>query len=190
MATEFELKYRATEETIAAINTACKEPPAQYRMQTTYYDTPSHSLSSHHITLRRRMENDISICTLKAPADLGRLEFELECDNIEEAIPKLCKLSGIDPTLLAEGVAPVCGARFTRLARTINLPDATVELALDKGVLLGGGKELPLCEVEVELKAGAPSAAVAYAGQLALAYGLQPEKKSKFARAMALAKGE
>ena len=190
MATEYELKYGATAAALAAIDAAYKEAPTRYQMETTYYDTPSHALSQRHITLRRRMENETSVCTLKAPAKLGRAEFELECDNIEEAIPELCKLSGVDPTLLSEGVTPVCGARFTRLAHTITLPDATVELALDSGVLLGGGKELPLCEVEVELKEGSPSAAAFFAAQLALAYGLQPENKSKFARAIALAKGE
>ncbi|MBQ8796607.1 MAG: CYTH domain-containing protein [Oscillospiraceae bacterium] len=190
MATEFELKYGATEDTLAAIDAAYTETPTRYQMQTTYYDTPSHALSERHITLRRRMENDISVCTLKAPAKLGRAEFELECDSIEKALPELCKLSSIDPALLAEGIVPVCGARFTRLARTLTVPGATVELALDNGVLLGGGKELPLCEVEVELKVGIPTAAAAFAVQLATAYGLQPESKSKFARAIALAKGE
>lgn len=190
MAVEYELKYGATEAALAAIDTAFKETPTVYQMQTTYYDTPNRALSERHITLRRRMENDISVCTLKAPAKLGRAEFELECDSIEKALPELCKLASIDPALLSEGIVPVCGARFTRLARTLTIPGAEVELALDKGVLLGGGKELPLCEVEVELKAGEPSAAAAFAVQLAIAYGLQPEKKSKFVRANALAKGE
>ena len=190
MATEYELKYRATEEALAAIDDACAEAPIHYQMQTTYYDTPSRALSERHITLRRRMENDISVCALKAPAKLGRAEFELECDSIEKSLPELCKLASVDPALLSEGIVPVCSARFTRLARILTLPGATVELALDKGVLLGGGKELPLCEVEVELKEGEPSAAAAFAVRLATAYRLQPEKKSKFARANALARGE
>ena len=188
MATEYELRYGATAAALAAIDAAYKDTPTRYQMETTYYDTPSHALSQRHITLRRRMENGTSVCTLKAPAKLGRAEFELEWDDIEKAIPELCKLSGVDPALLSEGVTPVCGARFTRLARTLTLPGGEVELALDKGVLLGGGKELPLCEVEVELKKGEPFAAAAFAAQLATVYGLQPEPKSKFARAVALTK--
>ena len=82
----------------------------------------------------------------------------------------------------------MCGARFIRRARTITLPNATVEFALDQGVLLGGHKELPLYEVEVELKDGEPAAAAAYAVELALTYGLQPEPKSKFKRAYDLTK--
>ena len=192
MAVEFELKYNATADTLKAIARAMSGAPTAYKMQTTYYDTPSGDLSARHITLRRRMENDSSVCTLKTPADLGREEYELSCNTIEEAIPELCKLSGIKelPQLLENGVVEVCGARFIRQAWQITLPAATVELALDQGHLLGSGKELPLCEVEVELKTGDPKAATAYAMQLAIAFGLQPEKRSKFARAIALAKGE
>ena len=65
-----------------------------------------------------------------------------------------------------------------------------VELALDEGVLSGGSREVPLCEVEVELKSGSREAAVIYATQLAVAYGLKQEKGSKFRRAKALAEGE
>ena len=63
-----------------------------------------------------------------------------------------------------------------------------MEIALDEGVLLGGGKELPLCELEVELKEGSREAMDAFAAQIAEIYGLQPERKSKFARAIALYK--
>lgn len=188
MAMEYELKYAATEAVLEQINSAMSAPAEVYKMQTTYYDTPSRNLGKRHITLRRRLENEKSVCTLKAPAKLGRAEFELECEDIESAIPELCKLSGVDPALLSQGVAPVCGARFIRRARTITLPNATVELALDQGVLLGGHKELPLYEVEVELKDGEPAAAAAYAVELALTYGLQPEPKSKFKRAYDLTK--
>ena len=82
---------------------------------------------------------------------------------------------------------PICGARFLRKAKTVTLPDCTVEIALDKGVLLGGGKEIPLCEVEVELKTGPEGAAVTFAQALAAEFGLQPEQKSKFKRASMLA---
>ena len=65
-----------------------------------------------------------------------------------------------------------------------------MELALDEGFLLGGGKEQPLCEVEVELKAGSEDAAADFAMTLAQEYGLRPETRSKIARAMALAATE
>ena len=84
----------------------------------------------------------------------------------------------------------MCGARFTRLAKTVELPGCTVEIALDEGVLLGGGREIPLCELEVELKAGTEAAAMAWARHLAEKFGLRSESQSKFRRASLLAKGE
>ena len=68
------------------------------------------------------------------------------------------------------------------------LENCTLELALDNGVLLGNGKEKRLCELEVELKSGSEAAAAAYAKQLAHQYGLRPEKKSKYLRALELSR--
>lgn len=192
MGLEFELKYRATPEKIAAIRNAVSSAEQHFLMQTTYYDTPSGELSKRHWTLRCRQENQTSVCTLKLPAPEGRAEFELECQRIEDALVELCKLSGQTELLLLarQGLVPVCGARFQRIAKTLSLASCTVELALDTGILLGGDRELPLCEIEVELKAGTPEAACAYGEALAQTYGLQPETASKFRRALALAKGE
>ena len=88
--------------------------------------------------------------------------------------------------LTQKGVVPVCGARFTRQALTVELPEGAVELALDKGILFAGDREMPICEVEVELKDGDPAAAVQFAKWLAEKYALQPETRSKFKRAKAL----
>jgi len=193
MGIEFELKYRATPEQLAQIELFAEGERTLYHMQTTYYDTPDGKLSERYYTLRCRMENERAVCTLKAPVEeRGRGEWELDCDDIGKAIPELCKLGAPADLqeLTAGGLVPICGARFTRIAKTVVLPDCTVELALDKGVLMGGGKEVPLCEVEVELKSGEPAYCEAYARQLALIFGLEPEKKSKFRRALALYKGE
>ena len=62
-----------------------------------------------------------------------------------------------------------------------------MELALDQGYLLGGGKELPFSEVEVELKSGSEEAAVRFGQALAREMNLKPESRSKVARARALA---
>ena len=193
MGIEFELKYRATPQLQQQILGEIPGADQRFSMQTTYYDTPSASLSARHYTLRRRMENEVSVCTLKAPAtNSARGEWEVNCDSIETAIPMLCKLGcpADLPVLTAEGVVPICGARFTRIARTVELPDCVVELAIDEGVLMGGGKEIPLCEVEIELKSGSQAVCVAFAQKLAELYRLTPEEKSKFRRALDLYRGE
>lgn len=194
MGVEYERKFRATPEALRAIDAASEGQRTVYRMQTTYYDTADEKLSRRFYTLRRRMENNTAVCTLKAPLEegFGRGEWELPCEDIQKAIPELCKLGGPADLqeLTAGGVIPVCGARFTRIAKTVELQNAAVELALDEGKLMGGGREMPLCEVEVELKSGDPARCDAYARQLAVAFDLKPEEQSKFRRAFALYKGE
>ena len=192
MGMELEWKYAAKGEALAKLR-ASYPGLLPIAMETTYYDTPKGELAARHITLRRRYENGRSVCTLKTPGQgSARGEWDTENATIEEAIPVLCKLSGYEHlrVLLYGGVIPVCGARFTRLATTLTLPDCTLELALDEGVLMGGGREIPQCEVEVELKSGSQEAALRFAQDLAEAYGLQPEPRSKYARAKALAEGE
>jgi len=192
MGIEFELKYRIRPETMEAL-AAAMGPGAVLEMETTYYDTPDGALSKHRWTLRRRYENGKSVCTLKTPAGVSaRREWEVEAPTVEAGIPELCKLGGPEELkkLTASGLIPTCGARFRRRYWTESFRDSVLELALDRGVLLGGGREQPLCELEVELKSGSPEDAVAYARILAEKYGLEPEEKSKFRRALDLAKEE
>ena len=189
MGREFELKYAATEAELALLRSRYPQL-TPIAMETTYYDTPAGTLGKLHWTLRRRMENGKSVCTLKTPLpDGSRGEWETECDKILNAIEPLCALGAPKQLALltAGGVEPVCGAKFTRLAGRIDANGCTVELALDRGVLTGGRKILPFAEVEVELKDGAEAAAVAFAEALARELGMRPEPRSKVARARALA---
>lgn len=191
MGREYELKYRADGEKIAAIQRKYGVF-TPISMETTYYDTPDLKLAFHHWTLRRRLENGVSVCTFKKPLDDGsRAEWEVECGSIMNGIMQLCQ-SGAPWELMratAGGLMPLCGAKFTRLAKVMELEGCTVELALDRGVLTGRNRELPLAEVEVELKTGSEEAAAAFAERLAAEFALEPEPLSKFARAMALAMG-
>ena len=192
MGREFELKFAASEVAFRALEEKWEDFTV-ISMETTYYDTPDGALSSRHITLRRRMENAVSVCTVKTPiSEHGRGEWELECDDIHAAIPQLCKLGATEEllALTCGGILPVCGAKFNRKAKLLVLEKCAVEIALDQGVLLGGNRQLPIREVEVELKDGSEEAAVAFAAELAKEYGLTPENKSKFRRAQLLSKGE
>ena len=192
MGAEFELKYAAT----PAQQDAIMKDLGGFTpiiMETTYYDTADGALSQRRITLRCRLENGVSVCTVKTPEmDNVRGEWETECDSIDAAIPVLCKLGcPVDlPMLTKDGLNAICGARFTRMAKTVELESCVVEIAVDSGVLFGGGREEPLCEVEVELKSGSREEAEGYAVALAERYSLVPEEKSKFRRALALTRGE
>ena len=189
MGREFELKYRADAGDISAIQKKYGEFTS-ISMETAYYDTVSADFGRRHWTLRRRYENDLSVCTLKTPAPGGgRGEWEAQAPDIQAGLNAL--LSQDTPAELADlaklPLVLTCGARFTRLAKTLTIPGAVLELALDEGVLLGGGRELPFAEVEAELKEGSEEAVRAFAEALAQEFSLKEEKRSKHVRAMLLA---
>lgn len=190
MGREFELKYAANPADLEYFREKYPNLNA-IAMETVYYDSIDGKLGDLHWTLRRRMENGRSVCTLKTPAGgLGRNEWEVECPCIGDALELLLQQGAPRQLLLfgAMGLTESCGARFTRLAGIIETDGATVELALDQGVLTGGGKELPFAEVEIELKDGSEEAAIRFADQLAAQRQLKPEPRSKVARARSLAK--
>lgn len=190
MEIEFELKYRVTAEAMEALAEDMGQGET-LDMETTYYDTPDFAMARLRYTLRRRWENGRSVCTLKTPADgSARNEWEVECPTVQEAIPMLCKLGCPEdlPILVSGGLEPICGARFRRRFWNVSFQGSRLELALDQGVLLGGSREAPLRELEIELKSGSRLAAVSFASLLTGRYRLEPELKSKFRRALELAR--
>ena len=192
MGIEFELKYRASEAAFAAIRQAYPQPEELLQMQTTYYDTPDGSLSARHWTLRSRLENGRNICTLKTPAGSARQEWETEAADIFAALPAFREMGCPEElfTLTQTGLRPICGARFTRIAKTVAVNGSILEIAMDSGVLTGGSRQIPLTELEVELKSGREEDCLAFARELAATFGLEAEPYSKFRRALDLYKGE
>ena len=193
MGTEYELKFRAD---AAVIDRIRGDFPGNWReipMKTTYYDTPGGDLSARKWTLRHRMEGSTHICTLKTPAGgIARRETEVECADILEAIPLLAERSGLQELqgLTAAGVIPVCGAEFVRLAQTMDMEGCVGELALDRGVLRNGSRELPFAEVEAELKEGERLNLNIFGAILAKTYHLEKEPRSKYLRARLLGQEE
>lgn len=187
MGREFELKYQANPAVLEQIQNDFSGFHT-ITMETTYYDTPEGTLGRLHWTVRRRLENGVSVCTVKTNLpDGSRGEWEVEADEVTEALPRLVAMGAPEELLshCARGLLPTCGARFTRKAAMVN--GGRSELALDSGVLLGGGKEEPLYEVEVEQKQGTDQETCRFAQTLARQYGLTPQPRSKLARARALA---
>ncbi len=186
---EYEKKFRATGQIHRQVQQAFPGQWQTISMETAYYDTPDRRLSALRCTLRRRMENGVSVCTLKTPAKGGvRGEWEIQKDTIEDAVSELCKLTGWDALSFLPGapLVNICGAQFTRHARTVHLPNCVAELALDEGVLIGGGKESSLCELEAELKEGSAEALDSFARELARRFSLEEAPVSKFRRALLL----
>ena len=188
MGREFEMKYAATPEKLEEIRRLwnCW---TEFSMETTYFDTADRQLSGKNCTLRQRLENGSPVCTLKTPTGgLGRGEWDVQAPWSARSVAALFDAAG-QPPIAFDSLVPVCGARFTRLARTEELPGCTVEIALDSGILLGGGRKIPLRELEVEVKSGSEAVAMAWADHFAQRFDLRPEHKSKFKRASDLARG-
>lgn len=189
MGREFEVKFSATPEKLAKIREKWEDWSA-ISMETTYFDTPDGALSKENCTLRCRLENGVAVCTIKTPiSQLGRGEWDVQAPWCGETAAKLFAAAGRE-SIPFEQLTAVCAARFHRLTHLEKLPGGNMEIALDEGILLGGGRQIPLCEVEVEQKSGEETATLLWAMILAEEYGLQREKRSKFARASALARGE
>ena len=188
MGREFELKYIATPEKLSAIRNKWNGW-VTFSMKTSYFDTQDGRLSEKKYTLRQRLENGISVCTLKTPTDgFGRGEWDAQAPWNADTVAQLFSAAEKEPVDFSQ-LYCVCGARFTRLAKTVVLPLCTVEIALDEGALIGNNREIPLCEVEIEVKEGSEAAAIAFATAFAAEQELQPETQSKFRRALNLAKG-
>ena len=188
MAQEFEVKYASTQKAMERLEEDFG-PFQSITMETAYYDNPQGDFGAKKWALRRRLENGVGICTLKTPgAGLLRGEWEVTCPEIAQAIPALVALGAPREleAMAAQGLTLCCGAQFIRQVRVISWGESRLELALDEGMLTGGGETEPLCEVEAELKEGRQEDALAFGAHLAAAYGLQPETGSKQARALAL----
>ena len=199
MATELEIKYAVNDLQLLdcilcdpLVLTRMDQP--QYRsiqMETTYYDTEDGALSARKCTYRLRKENGVSVITLKTPGEgYARGEWAWEGEYLDEAPEKLAGLGAPEELVqLLREAEPVivCGAKFTRITALLHLDGADCESCGDIGSLIGGGRQEPLCELELELKSGSEAVMLDYAHALAEKYRLSEERKSKFARARALA---
>lgn len=189
MGRELELKFAASSETLDAMEEKYA-PLTPITMHTRYFDTPHQAFRERRWTLRLRLENGRPICTLKTRlSDGSRGEYETESGDIVSAIPVLLEQGAPAELeeLAREGLEEVCGARFTRLVRIIDVPGGQVELALDRGEFTGGGRTLPFTEAEAELKAGPDEVLARFGRALAEEFSLREEPRSKIQRAMALA---
>lgn len=170
----------------------------------TYYDTPGLELRARGIALRLRRQgaNDWRMTVKGGDAGAGGLAQRREW---EAPTAPGCFDFGIvgDPELRAflevrrADLLPVFTTDFSRTAWRLTSPEATVELALDRGwvkatTLSGERRELreTICEVEIELLQGTSSDALFdLAIDLAAEFHLHPEIVSKAERGYALAAG-
>ncbi|CAN5542505.1 inorganic triphosphatase [soil metagenome] len=204
---EIELKLTLPASDPANLEKQLTEMPALARrkanhlhLHNTYYDTPDQMLRSKRMALRlRRMGSDAKpqwLQTLKmggngTSALSHRGEWETSVPGGELALSALQSTpwSDIDPDGdLFRELAPSFVTSFDRTSWTVRRRDGSVvEVSLDVGQIVVEGKSIPLCELELELLAGQPSALFGLAQQIACSIAVLPEHRSKAERGYALA---
>ena len=168
------------------------------RFYSIYYDTPDMDLRHGGLAFRLRRIGRHWFQTIKgggaAAAGLHqRSEFEAE---VLKAHPDFTKIT--DPSLarlfapgaLREQLQPVFITDFHRTTRLLRFPDGgEVEFCLDRGKIIAGSRDTPVCEIELELRAGSISALFKFALDLLSDVSFRLESVSKAERGYALATG-
>ena len=184
---EIELKFACGPGDLAAVLAAAPSGDDETReLISVYFDTADLALQKAGVSLRVREHKGRRIQTLKRGQGLVREEHESPIEGLAPD-PALEPL----PELLPHGATlrPAFNVRVSRRQRTFRYRGAEIEMALDQGEVSGGDRQSPICEVELELKSGPPSALFALARQLLAVAPLYLAFDSKAARGQALVAG-
>jgi len=189
---EIELKLSLHPRHIARIRRhplLSKIAPEQRPLLSIYFDTPKFDLMQRGIALRVRRVDDQWIQTLKAEAQSvgalsSRPEWEMAITDGSRpdfsVLPTtaLDLLNGIKP----KHIAPAFSTEFNRTTWQIDNSETQAEVALDIGKIYAGEMSRDICEVEIELKSGAPAFLFDIATQLLEQVPLHIEPRSKAER--------
>lgn len=163
---------------------------AQVQLRALYFDTPSRALVRSRIALRLRLEGTQWVQTLKMPGahSLSRVEIN---QNRSEATLDLSIYAGTPAgdilSNLTEPLQVCYETDVLRLLRNIRARSGVVELAYDRGWLRAGALQLPISEVEFELKTGKLEAVFEIGRKWQQKFGLILDFRSKAERGDQLA---
>lgn len=197
---EIELKLLATPATLDQLGRHPRiKQMALGRAQTRqlhsiYWDTPSRGLRAAGLLLRTRRIGRRWVQTLKQDAaNQAGLERRNEWEQpiaSERPEPSLLADTPL-AALLGDGdevrLVPVFATEFRRTARMLKTAAGDeIELALDRGAIVGTAGRAPIVEVELELKRGRPVALYTLARELVGELPLRLGRESKAARGFRL----
>lgn len=197
-----ELKLLASPEALERIRMS--EPVARHarnrgvvrRLHAVYYDTPERLLSRAGLSLRVRRSGRRHVMTVKRVASaadpLVRAEWEVPLPDARPDLAML-PLGEIGEPLMGlpeAALVPVFATSLRRHALRLDVGGALIELACDEGELEAGGRHEPICELELELKAGGEAALYEFALALLEIAPLHVGTASKSQRGHALAFGD
>lgn len=203
MSTETELKLGLGPDAVAVLlrHPLLTSKARQQHLSNTYFDTEDLALTEQKVAVRERQVDGQTLLTVKtagksvaglsqrqeweAPTRPGAFDFR----GLIGDTPLARALSNLAPQLI-----PVFTTDFERLSWCIPVQEGAdtsmVEVALDRGTIavarLGRTAQIPICELELELKSGHASALNILADQLQQCVPLTPKDDSKAARGYAL----
>lgn len=164
------------------------------KMKAIYYDTTDGFYERNRIAYRVRQENDCLVATykegkineqgvferLEINKNVNSLEPNIEIFSKEEKIWNKIKKSK-DKTFV-----PVVITDFVRDCINLIWGKSVIELALDRGLIKAGDKQVPICELELELKKGDIKDLIELKQELEKMFKLQASTISKYKRGLIL----
>lgn len=139
--------------------------PTILQQRSIYFDTPGCDLSKRGLSLRIRHSGNERMQTVKAGdgAAAGSFIREEWERPVAGDTPMLDDPQIRDRLGAGSKLAPLFEVHVKRHRWNVMDGDATVEVALDIGKVVAADREAPLCEIELEKKAGSPRALFALA---------------------------
>jgi inorganic triphosphatase YgiF len=168
VAKELELKLQAPPECLDRFrshpefrDTLTRSSPEQ-TLISVYFDSDDFYLRDHGINLRVRQVGDRHLQTIKV-SEPGAPYFEsAEIENeIPGNVPNLeiateCPLISPIADEVRNRLKPIFETRVERQSFRFGGTDSEIEVALDRGRIRANGSDLPISEIELELKRGNP----------------------------------
>jgi len=196
---EIELKLALPQQQVDAFRKRMarrRSTPVQQELITRYFDTADFSLSAQGVALRVRRVGRRWLQTLKTEGERQgglsrRAEYEMPVGRGSPDWRRFpAEALAWVPEALRAQLVPAFETRFNRTAWLIKgRGGAQIEVALDVGEVRAGERSQPICEIELELKAGQPDALFELALEWAGAFDCLPFDVSKAERGVRLAHG-
>ncbi|QAU38897.1 CYTH and CHAD domain-containing protein [Bradyrhizobium guangdongense] len=199
-ATEIELKLLVDAGRLADFGNApvivanARNKGSRKHLRAVYYDTSKRVIQRNGLSFRVRQSGSRFTQTVKTESGndpLRRGEWEASVPSFEPdlalALPFLPEKLRAD--LARRPLEAIFSTDIHRHQRVIDLPSGTIEVAFDQGHLTAGDRSLQVSEIELELKAGSPSAIWELALRLAEHGPVRPSIRGKSTRGFELAAG-
>ncbi len=185
---------------LARVPVLARRKASRLSLHNIYYDTPDQQLRQQRAVLRLRRVGDDDSCqwlqTFKtgssdtsALSQRGEWESPVASAALSRTALQATPWSDMDADgNLFAALQPCFVTAFERTLWLVRRRDGSVvEVALDLGQIEANGQRAPICELELELKAGPPSALFEIAQEIARTVAVLPANTSKAQRGFLLA---